>query len=101
MSIEEVVARFRESEEVPLFVGEGAVIHAAELERELGARVGPAQLAVPRASALIWLAVRWPELGLVADRTAWEPEYVRAAGAERIAAGAGGAGGAGSGGARP
>jgi hypothetical protein len=56
---------------------------------------------VPRASALIWLAVHWPELGLVADRSAWEPEYVRAAGAERIAAGAGGAGGAGSGGARP
>ncbi len=67
------------------------MIHAAELERELDARVGPVQLAVPRASALVWLAVRWPELGLVADRSAWEPEYVRAAGAERIAARSAGA----------
>jgi tRNA threonylcarbamoyladenosine biosynthesis protein TsaB len=93
LAIDEVVERFRGGE-VPLFVGEGALLHRELLERELGAVVGPAQLAAPRASALIWLAVHAPEQGRVADPTAWEPEYVRASGAERVAAraAAGGAG---------
>ena len=85
LSIDELIGIMRGGE-VPLFVGEGATLHAAELERELGARVGPPQLAAPRASALVWLAASHPALGLVADRSAWEPEYVRASGAERIAA---------------
>lgn len=72
--------------EAPLFVGEGAVLHREELERRLGAAVLPAHFGVPRASALVWLATHAPELGRVPDSTAWEPDYVRAAGAERIAA---------------
>lgn len=69
-----------------LFVGEGAVLHAEEIERRLGAPVAPLHFGVPRASALVWLATRVPELGLVPAAADWEPEYIRAAGAERIAA---------------
>ncbi|HEX6925987.1 MAG TPA: tRNA (adenosine(37)-N6)-threonylcarbamoyltransferase complex dimerization subunit type 1 TsaB [Longimicrobiaceae bacterium] len=71
---------------VPLFVGEGASLHREELERETGGRVGPAHLAQPRAAALLWLAVTVPEMGRVEDPARWEPEYLRASGAERIAA---------------
>lgn len=85
VALEALIERFRGGE-VPLFVGEGALRHATELERELGARVGPAHLAVPRASALVWLAATVPEMGRVEDPSAWEPEYLRASGAERIAA---------------
>lgn len=70
-----------------VFVGEGAVLHRAEIESRTGAAVAPPQLGTPRASALLWLAAAAPELGRVGDAAAWEPEYVRASGAERIAAG--------------
>jgi tRNA threonylcarbamoyladenosine biosynthesis protein TsaB len=71
--------------EPPLFVGEGAVLHREEIERATGAAVGSPLLGLPRASALLWLAAHHPEGGRVADPSAWEPTYVRAAGAERIA----------------
>jgi tRNA threonylcarbamoyladenosine biosynthesis protein TsaB len=86
LSLEAVVERFRGSPEPPLFVGEGALLHRAELEEALGAKVGPAHLATPRASALVWLAMAVPERGRVEDPASWEPEYLRASGAERIAA---------------
>jgi tRNA threonylcarbamoyladenosine biosynthesis protein TsaB len=86
MSVDDVVARFRA--DPPLFTGEGAALHADELARELGADVVPALLSAPRASSLLWLAQAAPELGFVASPAEWEPEYVRAAGAERIAAAA-------------
>ncbi len=86
LSLDALIERFREAGETPLFVGEGALIHAEELQRELGAHVGPAHLTMPRASALIWLAQRAPEMGRVDDPARWEPEYLRASGAERIAA---------------
>ncbi|HEX6068819.1 MAG TPA: tRNA (adenosine(37)-N6)-threonylcarbamoyltransferase complex dimerization subunit type 1 TsaB [Longimicrobiaceae bacterium] len=89
LALEAVIERFREGEP-PLFVGEGAELHREELVGELGARVGPAHLALPRASALVWLAATAPELGRVEDPTGWEPEYLRASGAERIAARAAG-----------
>jgi tRNA threonylcarbamoyladenosine biosynthesis protein TsaB len=69
-----------------LFVGEAAIIHRAEIERTLGSRVAPPHLSIPRASALVWLATRFPDLGRIQDRSAWEPEYIRPSGAERIAA---------------
>lgn len=68
------------------FTGEAALIHAAELAAVPGARVAPAHLAAPRASALLWLRERAPAFGRVAEPGGWEPEYVRASGAERIAA---------------
>jgi tRNA threonylcarbamoyladenosine biosynthesis protein TsaB len=71
--------------EPPLFVGEGAAIHRAEIERVTGARVGSSLLGLPRASALLWLAANDAEAGRIADPAGWEPAYVRAAGAERIA----------------
>ncbi|MDB4949637.1 MAG: tRNA N6-adenosine(37)-N6-threonylcarbamoyltransferase complex dimerization subunit TsaB, partial [Gemmatimonadetes bacterium] len=49
MTVDEVVARFR-GQVPPLFTGEAAAIHGAELARELGAPVVPALLAAPRAS---------------------------------------------------
>lgn len=85
VSLDEVVERWR-GVEAPVFVGDGAQLHKAELERELEARVAPAHLAQPRASALIWLAARVPGMGRVEDAASWEPEYLRASGAERIAA---------------
>ena len=85
VALDELIERWRDGP-VPVFVGEGARIHREELERELGARVGPAHLAQPRASALIWLASSMGPLGRVDDPPRWEPDYLRASGAERIAA---------------
>lgn len=86
VALDDLLAHYRGRAESPLFVGEGALLYQQELEAELGARVGPAHLALPRAAALIWLAVVAPELGRVEDAASWEPEYLRASGAERIAA---------------
>ena len=64
------------------FAGDGALVHRDAIE-ERGGRVLPAHLGVPRASALLWLAETVPDDGIVGDRGLWEPEYVRASGAER------------------
>ncbi len=88
LSLEELMGRFR-GQEPPFFTGEGASLHRHELEEELGAAVAPPHLAVPRASALIWLAEVAPELGRIASPSGWEPEYLRPPGAERIRAGKG------------
>ena len=63
------------------FAGEGAIRHRATIEAH-GGRVLPPFLGVPRAGALLWLAVRLPA-GRVVDIDAWEPRYVRSSGAER------------------
>ncbi|MGH7466894.1 MAG: tRNA (adenosine(37)-N6)-threonylcarbamoyltransferase complex dimerization subunit type 1 TsaB [Longimicrobiales bacterium] len=65
-----------------VFAGEGALRHTALIEAR-GARVLPGHLAVPRASALLWLAHTWPEVGRVRDARHWEPQYLRASSAER------------------
>jgi tRNA threonylcarbamoyladenosine biosynthesis protein TsaB len=65
----------------PLFTGEGAWLHAAELGEDVAAQHGPSL-----AAGLLWLARVAPELGFVPRPALWEPEYVRASGAERIAA---------------
>lgn len=85
LSLDELIPRLREASP-GLLVGDGAWIHRAELERELGARVMPPHLGMPRASALLWLAFHAPALASAADAATWEPDYLRAAGAERIAA---------------
>ncbi len=89
VTLDEVLARFREGPP-PLFTGEAAVIHRDEIVRETGARVMPGLLAAPRASALLALLLALPGSGRVEDPARWEPQYVRASGAERIAAAAGG-----------
>ncbi len=69
------------------FVGEGGVLHRPALE----AAFGPAAVVLEErspAAGLLWLARAVPERGRVADAPGWEPEYVRAAGVERIAAAA-------------
>lgn len=66
----------------PLYVGDGALRYREAIEAR-GGLVAPAHLAVPRAGALLWLASRWPEEGLVHDLAAWEPEYLREPGAVR------------------
>jgi tRNA threonylcarbamoyladenosine biosynthesis protein TsaB len=65
-----------------VFTGEGAVKHADEIRRN-GASVLPAHLGIPRASALLWLANEFAELGRIDDVPHWEPNYLRASGAER------------------
>jgi tRNA threonylcarbamoyladenosine biosynthesis protein TsaB len=85
LSLDGVVSRFAAGEP-PLFVGDGALLHAAELRDTLGATVVPPQLSGPRAAALLWMAGQAPERGRVEDPAAWEPLYLRASGAERIAA---------------
>lgn len=76
----EVLDRLRGAS--PRYVGEGAVRHRRAIA-EAGGRAAPAHQGVPRAGALLWLAEIAPDAGRVADPAAWEPEYVRGAGAER------------------
>jgi tRNA threonylcarbamoyladenosine biosynthesis protein TsaB len=86
LSLDELLERFRDGPP-PVFTGDAALLHAEQIRGALGAAaVAPPHLAIPRASALLWLVAVAPAIGAVADPVAWEPEYVRASGAERIAA---------------
>lgn len=73
-----------------LFVGEGAALHGPALGGGFGVEAVAEEERSP-AAGLLWLARTVPERGRVADAAGWEPEYVRAAGVERIAAAAKGA----------
>lgn len=64
------------------FVGSAALTHRERLE-EAGGRVLASLHAAPRPAALLWLAHAFPGAGAVADPATWEPDYVRASGAER------------------
>jgi len=66
----------------PIYVGEGALRYRGRIE-DAGGPVLPHHRGIPRASALLWLADLDPEGGRVADPGAWQPEYLRASGAER------------------
>ena len=68
-----------------IFVGDGA-LQNADLIADRGGTVAPAHLAVPRASALLWLAQIMPAGGRVDSIAAWEPLYLRDSGAERMRA---------------
>lgn len=83
MSIDDIVSRF--ADEDVRFVGEGALLHADLLADAFGAEA-VAREERSLAAGLLWLARTVPDAGRVADPAAWEPEYVRASGAERIAA---------------
>ncbi|HEY8375401.1 MAG TPA: hypothetical protein VIK91_02880, partial [Nannocystis sp.] len=78
--VEEVLSALAGAQ--PRFVGEGALRYREAIE-SAGGRVAPAHQAAPRAGALLWLADVAPGLGAVPDPRTWEPEYLRAAGAER------------------
>lgn len=82
-SIDGIVERLRG--ESVRFVGEGAALHSELLAEAFGAEAVAGEARSP-AAGLLWLARAVPDLGLVADPAAWEPDYVRAAGVERIAA---------------
>jgi tRNA threonylcarbamoyladenosine biosynthesis protein TsaB len=73
-----------------LFVGEGAGLYRHVLTPAFGAAAVAGEERSP-AVGLLSLARTVPGAGRVADPAAWEPEYVRAAGVERIAAARGGA----------
>lgn len=64
------------------FAGTGASSHRAALEAS-GGRVLSFLHETPRAAALLLLAEDRPDRGEVSDPGAWEPDYVRASGAER------------------
>lgn len=65
-----------------LHVGEGALRYREAIEAA-GGEVAPDHLAAPRASALLWLRALDPAGGAVEDPAAWEPLYIRSAGAQR------------------
>lgn len=67
------------------FVGEGAALHRVLLADAFGADAVVGEERSP-AAGLLWLARVAPDAGRVEDPAAWEPDYVRAAGVERIAA---------------
>ncbi len=64
-----------------LFAGDGARMHEARI-RARGGRVAPDPGVGP--AALLWLATAEPDGGRIAAPAAWQPEYVRASGAQRI-----------------
>ena len=61
----------------PIFAGPGAVA-CADIIREHGGNVASGPVALPRASALLWLTATEPDRGLVAHPAAWQPGYARA-----------------------
>jgi len=78
LSIDEAIRRTRRLN--PLYVGDAALMHADAI-CAAGGTVGAAPLAVPRASALLWLAWRTQGAGRVGNAAAWRPAYVRPPGA--------------------
>jgi tRNA threonylcarbamoyladenosine biosynthesis protein TsaB len=66
----------------PLFVGEGAQRYAEQI-RAAGGQIVPSHVDAGRAGALLWLHAIDPARGLVREPASWEPDYLRAWGAER------------------
>lgn len=85
LSLDEAIAGLAGAN-ATLLVGDGASRHQIELTERLQATVVPAEFGRPRGGSLIWLHHRYPETGRDASEVSWEPAYLRASGAERIAA---------------
>jgi tRNA threonylcarbamoyl adenosine modification protein YeaZ len=88
LGIDEVVERLRGL--LVRFVGDGAALHSTALAAEFGADAVEGEDR-SLARGVRWLARASPDAGRVSDPAAWEPEYVRAAGVERMAAARAGA----------
>ena len=84
LTLDEAVGRL--APYAPLLAGDGATAHADALRAAFGedAVVAPADQSP--AAGLLWLAAAIPGAGRVHHPATWEPEYLRASGAERIAA---------------
>ena len=72
------------------FTGDGAAAYGEALVAAFGPGAVLAAAESPPAAGLLWLAAAAPEAGLVADPATWEPAYLRASGAERMAVARGG-----------
>jgi tRNA threonylcarbamoyladenosine biosynthesis protein TsaB len=83
LPVEMALAQVRD--EMPLFTGDGAALHRATIEKVFGAGAVVEPADESPAAGLLWLARAAPEMGRVASPAAWEPEYLRASGAERMA----------------
>jgi tRNA threonylcarbamoyl adenosine modification protein YeaZ len=70
----------------PALTGDGAAAHVDALRAAFGVDAVVAAPDESPAAGLLWLARTVPQFGRVAHPAAWEPEYLRASGAERIAA---------------
>jgi tRNA threonylcarbamoyladenosine biosynthesis protein TsaB len=68
----------------PLHAGEGASRHAERIECA-GGEVAKGPSAVPRATALVWLASNEPERGRVGNASTWQPGYARGSAAKPMA----------------
>jgi tRNA threonylcarbamoyladenosine biosynthesis protein TsaB len=64
----------------PIYVGDGALKNAGAITAA-GGEIGAATIAVPRASALLWLAWRTRGGSRIENVNAWQPVYVRPPGA--------------------
>lgn len=85
LPLSELLARV-DSAHPPAIIGEGAWLHREQIREVLGPAVVPPIRAASRAAGLLWLAGVAGEYGRVVDPAGWQPDYVRASGAERIAA---------------
>ena len=84
LALDALIERFRG--DPPLFTGDGAWMHRDALAAAFGGDAVTTEEGPSTAAGLLWLAGAVPERGRVADPPAWEPDYVRSSGAERIAA---------------
>jgi tRNA threonylcarbamoyladenosine biosynthesis protein TsaB len=89
LSVETLIERLSGTDR-PLFTGDGAEMYRGEIEAAFGADSIAPPAGTSLAAGLLWLARTVPSLGRVDDAAAWEPDYLRASGAERIAAARGG-----------
>ena len=85
LSVDDLIVHLRKLGSA-VVVGDGAAKHRSELESVPGVVVADSRFGYPDAAGLIWLAGVDPDAGLVDSPASWEPSYLRASGAERIAA---------------